>query len=286
MAPGLPNSFLARRRPLLVSACVLTLLFYSIADFVAGSPGDATLLLAAFAASAAGTLILWPHASLKPRLDKFLPAAWDNRVGAFGLFALSAALVFGKITEDVVEHESPHLDRTVSLLVHRFDTPLLDTLMQGISLLGELSIVVCLALPVLAWCWKRRDGAAFAGLVGVIAADEILKTTLKNFFGRARPTLFEEIAPLHSFSFPSGHAMAAVAMYGMIAVVIGRLSPPLKPWVNWGVAILALLIGFSRVYLGAHWLTDVLGGYAAGAVILAAGVLWLEAHPSKRIEMA
>jgi undecaprenyl-diphosphatase len=113
-------------------------------------------------------------------------------------------------------------------------------------------------------------------LLGVIAVNEGLNFGLKHLFGRLRPNLFEEIATLHSYSFPSGHAMAAAAIYGMIAVVIARLAPSLRLSVGPVAVALALLIGLSRIYLGVHWITDVLAGYAAGATILFGGILWLE----------
>ena len=267
------------RQSYLSVVAVFTLLLGAIFDLVVGSPGDAAVLLSAFVASGIGVLILWTGMLLVPRVTRFLPSAWSDRLVAFGLFTFTAAAVFAKITEDVVENESPHFDRAASLLVHQFDPATLDTIMRGLTSLGTLSVIVCVAAAVLVWCWRKRDTAAFSGLVGIIVLDETLKPLLKNIFDRPRPTLFEKIPALDTYSFPSGHAMAAVAMYGMIAVVIARLAPSLKPWAYWGAAFLALLIGYSRVYLGAHWLTDVLAGYAAGTAILGIGLMWLEAYP-------
>jgi len=116
-------------------------------------------------------------------------------------------------------------------------------------------------------------------LIAVIAADEALNFYLKHLFERPRPQLFSEIAALHTYSFPSGHAMAAVSIYGMIAVVIARLEPRLRPWIPFAVVPVILLIGLSRIYLGAHWITDVLAGYAAGATLLFAAVFWLKIRP-------
>ena len=279
MSFNLSAALLSLQRNALIFLCLIGLLLAAITDFLTDSPGDATLLLTAFAASAVGVLILWPHPALKPHVERLAPRSSDGRLAAFGLFAFSATAVFSKIAEDVVELESSQLDRAASLWVHRFDTPTLDFVMQKITALGDFSIIVFPAVGLLIWCWRRRDIPAFAGLVGVIAADELLKFTLKDVFGRPRPSLFPNIPPLHSYSFPSGHSMASVAIWGMFAVVIGRLMPRAKPFVYWGIGILALLIGYSRVYLGAHWLTDVLGGYAVGAAILAVGIAWLEAHP-------
>jgi undecaprenyl-diphosphatase len=164
----------------------------------------------------------------------------------------------------------------VSLWVHRFDTPSIDFVMRLFTFIGSFPVIAFVAIAVLTWCWRRGDRDAFAALFGVIAVNETLNFALKHLFGRPRPNLFQEIATLHSYSFPSGHAMAAAAIYGMIAVVIARLAPSLRLWAGLAAVALALLIGLSRIYLGVHWITDVLAGYAAGATILFGGILWLE----------
>lgn len=209
------------------------------------------------------------------------PAAVDSRQAAIGFVALASAVLFTKIAEDVVHHDSTRFDRAVSLWVHRFDTPTLDLVMRLFSFIGSFPVIVVSSILVLTWCWRRRDRAAFAGLIGVIVINETLNFVLKHLFERSRPDLFEEIATLHTYSFPSGHAMAAVAIWGMIALVIARLAPRLRLWVAASAFALILLIGLSRIYLGVHWITDVLAGYAAGATILFAGALWLASYPQK-----
>lgn len=275
--PGFVPTFLAHGRGL--AGLALSALFLgAVIDFITGSPGDAMLLLLAVAAGAFGLLLLSGH-GLRPQIARLTPSVASRRPGAFALFALAAVAVFGKIAEDVVERESRHLDLSTTLFVHRFDTPLLDRIMHGFSFMGELPAIACIGIPVLAWCCARRDVPAFVALLGATAIDQVLKFGLKDLFGRARPGLFVEIPPLHSYSFPSGHAMAGVALYGTIAVVVGRLAPAARAPCAWAGAVIALLIGSSRVYLGAHWFTDVLGGYAVGAFILATALMWLEAYP-------
>jgi membrane-associated phospholipid phosphatase len=192
-----------------------------------------------------------------------------------GLTATSAAGFFVKIAEDVTMHESNSFDRATSLFLHRFDTPVLDIIMRAFTLIGSFPAIAVVAVAVLIWCWRRGDLEAFTALIAVIAADEALNFYLKHLFERPRPDLFSEIAALHTYSFPSGHAMAAVAIYGMIAVVIARLEPRLRLWIFAGVVPIILLIGLSRIYLGVHWITDVLAGYAAGSTLLFAALLWL-----------
>ena len=242
--------------------------------------GHAGLFLAALVAIGAAILVLRQRSWIERQVDKYLPAALNKRQAAIGLVALASAALFTKIVEDVVNHESTRLDRAVSLWVHGFDTPALDVVMRLFTFIGSFPVIAVVTLGVLTWCWRRTDRYAFAGLVGVIAIDETLNFALKRLFERSRPDLFQEIVTLHSYSFPSGHAMAAAAIWGMIAVVIARLVPRLRLWIAVSAFVLILLIGLSRIYLGVHWVTDVLAGYAAGATILFAGILWLEFCPS------
>ena len=242
--------------------------------------GHAGLFLAAPFAIGAGVLLLRRRAWLGKQLDKYLPAALDKRQAAIGLIALGSVAMFARITEDVVNHESTQFDRAVSLWVHRFDAPALDVAMRMFSFIGSFPVIAAVALVVLTWCWRKGDWQAFAALLGVIAINEGLNFGLKQLFERPRPNLFEEIATLHSYSFPSGHAMAAAAIYGMMAVVAARLAPRGGVWIGVLAFWLAVLIGFSRIYLGVHWVTDVLAGYAAGSTILFIGVLFLEFCPS------
>ena len=242
--------------------------------------GHAGLFLAALFAIGAGVLLLRRRAWLGKQPDKYLPVALDKRQAAIGVIALGSVAMFARITEDVVNHESTQFDRAVSLWVHRFDAPALDVAMRMFSFIGSFPVIAAVALVVLTWCWRKGDWQAFAALLGVIAINEGLNFGLKQLFERPRPNLFEEIATLHSYSFPSGHAMAAAAIYGMMAVVAARLVPRVGVWIGVLAFWLAVLIGLSRIYLGVHWVTDVLAGYAAGSTILSVGVLFLEFCPS------
>jgi undecaprenyl-diphosphatase len=114
---------------------------------------------------------------------------------------------------------------------------------------------------------RSRDRGGAVTLILVAVVTELLNLSLKEAFQRPRPSLFHEIATLHSYSFPSGHAMTSAAVYGSVAALLARAYPARRRAILLGACSLVFLIGLSRVYLGVHWITDVLAGWAAGAFI-------------------
>ncbi len=191
-------------------------------------------------------------------------------VPAAGLGALG---VFAKVAREVQERETTAVDRAVSLALHRLDSPFMDAVMLGFTFLGSFPAVAAVVVAAAIWRVRSRDRRSAVALVLVAAVTELLNFALKQAFQRPRPSLFHEIATLHSYSFPSGHAMASAAVYGSVATVLARAYPAQRRAILLGACSLVLLIGLSRVYLGVHWITDVLAGWAAGAFIaLAASI--------------
>jgi undecaprenyl-diphosphatase len=129
-------------------------------------------------------------------------------------------------------------------------------------------LILCAAL-VLAW-------------IGMMAVGEMLNMELKEYIKRTRPPYHEANAT--GYSFPSGHSMAALIAYGMLAYILIRLIPHRKTRgvMVTSLAALVLLIGFSRVFLGAHWLSDVVGGFAAGICWLGLCLTTIEIIPGIR----
>jgi undecaprenyl-diphosphatase len=117
---------------------------------------------------------------------------------------------------------------------------------------------------VLLWRGNRRPDALFlAGAVGGIA---VLVPALKAVYERARPDLGSVIALPHSYSFPSGHAATAVVLYGAIGILLAERASSRRRAAGWLVAaaLLALVIGTSRVVLNVHFVSDVAAGFAVG----------------------
>ena len=122
--------------------------------------------------------------------------------------------------------------------------------------------------------WRRA--LWLAGLIGGAAG---LNTTLKHTFSLARPTLLPHLDSVTTYAFPSGHSANTTALVGALALLVGGCWVG-RRWVWGAAAVVTGLVGVSRVWLGVHWPTDVLGGWMVGgaAVLLAASLL-----PERRI---
>ena len=192
--------------------------------------------------------------------------------------------LFGGIAEDVI-HRDPlvQVDLAVSQFLHAHAEPPFTTAMLVVSLAGSYLIVGAslVIAGVLAW---RRRWYDFSMLVLAVGGGEVINLLLKALFARHRPVLPEPLLTLMSPGFPSGHAMASMIFYGLIVYFIVRR---VRVW-RWRVlaaitgAILIILIGFSRIYLGVQYLSDVLGGYAAGFVWLAFTITGVETLRRRR----
>lgn len=204
-------------------------------------------------------------------------AVWLAAGLAFSAFVIWA---FFELIDVVVEGESRRFDKAVLLWIHTTLPGWLDGPMRVVTALGYYWVVLPL-LVLVVFLFYRRGWRLSAVLLAVSTAGSILLTTvLKAVFERARPELFDSGYHASFYSFPSGHATVAVGFYGMLTLI---LAYRLKGMARWAVAVsgvlVVLLIGFSRLYLGVHYPTDVLAGYLAAPlwVICVGGVyvLWL-----------
>ncbi|MHB1243591.1 MAG: phosphatase PAP2 family protein [Gaiellaceae bacterium] len=197
----------------------------------------------------------------------------QRRVAVALLAALGSAVVFARITEDYITND-PLARWDVSsagwLVEHR-STVGLDVF-RAITNLGSPAVSLVIATIVCVALFRRRQIADAALLPVVLGGGELLNLVLKLSFHRARPEL--GVVQLDTYSYPSGHAMIATATYGAFAFLLwGRTrSGRTRILISAGVATIVLLICFSRLYLGVHYLSDVLGAVAAGATWLALSI--------------
>lgn len=185
------------------------------------------------------------------------------------VLGIAAAIAFGVLGEEISDREPVAVDTGAAQFLHGFSSPLLDTLMRLASFVGSAWFVIpALALVALLLLSRGRLAQAVF-LATAYAGSGALNYLLKLFFHRQRPSLPWSAAE-HDYSFPSGHSMNSFVFYvGLAAVVwlvVGRRAG-ITTLV--GGLLIVLLVGLSRIYLGYHYVSDVLGGYAAGLLWLA-----------------
>jgi undecaprenyl-diphosphatase len=180
------------------------------------------------------------------------------------VLALGSLLLFLWLGEDVHTSRTQQVDDQVRTAVHAWASPARTWLMLRLTQLGSPVVVSTFAVAAvvvfLAVKWKRAAILLSSDLV----VASVLNTFLKDLFHRPRPQPFFGIPPPYTYSFPSGHSLFSICFYGMLAALLSaRLERRFARALVWIFAtLLALGIGFSRVYLGLHYPSDVLGGWA------------------------
>ena len=205
---------------------------------------------------------------------RFLEAWLEPRILALVVAATSALWAFIEVAEEVVEGEAHAVDSTILAMLGvtgDIVAPLgplwLQAAARDITALGSFPVLglVVLAVSVFLVLARKLRTAAFVVVATVSGA--LVSSLLKHLFSRPRPDLFPHGDYVVSASFPSGHAMISALVYLTLGALLARIVPHrrLKLYVMMVALTLTLLIGISRVYLGVHWPTDVLAGWAAGA---------------------
>jgi membrane-associated phospholipid phosphatase len=148
--------------------------------------------------------------------------------------------------------------------------------------LGNPKFVVVVVVISLGWLWwkqHRLEAKVFAiACLGAL----ILNQGLKLFFAKPRPQLWPRLISENSFSFPSGHALGSLVLYGILAYILAVQLPQFARWI-YGIAVVIIAaIGFSRLYFGVHWPTDVMAGYAVGFLWLMICITMLKLQSQAR----
>ena len=186
---------------------------------------------------------------------------WCFVVGAFLTFTLFVlAWVYPRFPGD----------EPILLAVQRLQTGWLDTLVSALTMFGDAVVafpLMGLVILGLTLARHRADALAVAATMIVMVLGHALKTPV----ARPRPEHFIAGADASGFGFPSGHTMIALLFGGILIVLANDLIRPfwVRRGVQIGLSVLVLAIGFSRVYLGAHWPSDVIGAYLFAGVSLA-----------------
>lgn len=180
---------------------------------------------------------------------------------------------FVELVDEIREGSTTQFDESVLLAINEQSTPLLDALMRGVTDFGSIGVAVATVIGVIIYAVKRRVYKALFLAVAVGGAG-VLNAILKLLFERQRPDLWEQLITEATFSFPSGHAMASSALAFGVILLFWRTK---YRWFVLAVAVIyTVVIGVSRLYLGVHYPTDIVGGWLMSAawVMLTASIFW------------
>lgn len=190
-------------------------------------------------------------------------------VGA--LLMVLAVVIFGNLASEVIGREElTVLDLQIANWFNANHFEPMTSIMMAISIV-HMMVGVLLLMAALAWhMWRKQQKYWLSALLISVPFGMLLNVFLKYVFQRSRPVFEEPLVTLATYSFPSGHASAATLFYGLLACYVMITSR------NWNVrlgtaaacTLMILLVAFSRVYLGAHYLSDVLAGIAGSAAWL------------------
>jgi membrane-associated phospholipid phosphatase len=223
-----------------------------------------------------------PLAPVGIRLHERLVASLVSSVGArmaLGLLLIGSLLavlgvgwILGTIVQDLLGHsQSPLVDGPVQQFFASHRESRLTAAMRLVTYLGDSSKLMQLALLIgLLWWWRIRDPGPLVLLTGAYIGARVIVTTVKVLTHRPRPPAEQALDTFTRFAFPSAHVTYATVIYGALVLLLVTSSSRHGPrtLILATAMFIVALVGLSRMYLGAHWLTDVLG-----SMIL--GVAWL-----------
>ncbi len=215
-----------------------------------------------------GGILLWSRRH--PLVGDLAEALLDQAHPEARGLAILAALLFVWVTVSALlvgavlgSQQLENLNLLVHNSLQQLRTPWADHIMVLSTWFGDGYPLLFILLAAAGWLWWRGDRLAPFHLLLAAACAELTVLLLKWLTAVERPVVLYQ--GVNAYSFPSGHTAMSTVVYGMLAIVMAGALPVARRWWVYGMALLlAVLVGFSRLYLGVHWLSDVLGGFALG----------------------
>jgi undecaprenyl-diphosphatase len=205
------------------------------------------------------------------------------------LLAAGGGLSFIQIADEVREGEADHIDRAILLALRDsgdLSDPLgprwVEEIGRDLTALGGTGVLLLITTAVIGYLALTKKPRTVALLLFSVLGAIAVVHSLKWLFDRPRPDLVPHLSYVLTPSFPSGHSMLSASVYLTLGTLLARIEKSLviKAYLLLWAFLLAFLVGASRVYVGVHWPTDVLAGWAAGAAW--ASLCWVVAHALER----
>lgn len=197
----------------------------------------------------------------------------DAKILVTFLVLAAAVFVFVKLASEVVEGDTMAFDKfLITALRDRADPSVpvgprwLNSAMLDLTALGGVAGLTVLTAIVTGYLLTARKAATAVFLVCAVAGGAVVGTLLKMGFQRPRPDLVAHLVEVNTTSFPSGHATNSAVVYLTLGALLARTQAdrPIRIYIVAVAILLTLTIGFSRVYLGVHWPSDVMAGWIVG----------------------
>ncbi|CAH0288520.1 hypothetical protein SRABI96_04192 [Peribacillus sp. Bi96] len=200
------------------------------------------------------------------------------------IISVFSLIGFSFMAFTISAHEYLKFDREVISFVQGLESPLLTTIMKFFTSIGSTASLIILSLFILFFLYKvLKHRLELVLFCVVMVGSPLLNLMVKLFFQRARPDL-HRLIDIGGYSFPSGHAMNAFSLYGILTFLLWRHITA-----RWGRILLILFstmmilsIGISRIYLGVHYPSDIIAGYFAGGFWIAVSIWFFQKHQERR----
>ncbi|WP_336962990.1 phosphatase PAP2 family protein [Sphingobium aquiterrae] len=197
----------------------------------------------------------------------------DNRILLVFLLLAVAIFIFLKIASEIVEGDTLAFDRVILRSLRSAADPSvpvgpgwLKVAVIDLTSLGGVTVLTLITLLAAGYLWARRRAGTALFLIVAVEGGALLASLLKSGFARPRPNLVAHLVDVHTASFPSGHAMNSAIAYLTLGTLLAGAQPDqrARAYIMSVAVALTLMIGFSRVYLGVHWPSDVIAGWCVG----------------------
>lgn len=197
-------------------------------------------------------------------LSGYSPFSAVLKIGLETILSLSSLFLFIHLTKEVLEKEFNTADILISEFIYSLRTPFLTKIMIFFTYMGTGFVLITAALIILFLVFRKHKKEAVLFLI-ILFMGFVMEWLLKKLIQRPRPDL-SPLIPTSSYSFPSGHAMNSTLFYLTLSYFIYHFTGNKKMSLIVLICSIVIigLIGFSRVYLGVHYPSDILGGYIAG----------------------
>ena len=164
------------------------------------------------------------------------------------------------------------MEAAILLRIHAWSHPAFDAAFRVSHQLGDFAFCAILVIAAAVWHLRRGERGWAILWIALGVSTYLIQEALKELIQRPRPELWPKLINQTGFSFLSGHALAAATFYPLLAEDVARRRPQWRKPAFVVAAGFAAFIGFGRLYLGVHWPSDVLAGWALGLAQTAAGV--------------